>query len=64
MSLNDKPIKKVTFKRNLTRKDFDFAREKLGLNVIEEGKRHMMIQFDSQMDYLAFATARDIHKSK
>jgi len=62
--IDDKPIKKMTFKRNLTRKDFDFMRDTLGLNIIEEGIRHVMVQFENQLDYLAFATAKDIHQHK
>lgn len=64
MTIDDKPIKKITFKRDMTSKDYDYIRNELKLNVIEEGKKHMIVQFESQMDYLAFVCATDIQKSK
>ena len=64
MAIDDKPIKKITFKRDMTSKDYDYLRNELKLNVIEEGKKHMIVRFESQMDYLAFKCTANIQKSK
>lgn len=51
------PVKKITFTRDLTDRDLMDIREMLGHKVVQEGERHIVVAFDDEMDYLAFMIA-------
>lgn len=53
----DTVVKKITFKRDMTDKDFSDIREMLGHKVVQEGDKHIVVVFDNEMDYLAFMVA-------
>ena len=55
--MDDTVVKKMTFNRDLTDKDFRDIREMLGHKVVQEGDRHIVVAFDNEMDYLAFMVA-------
>ena len=56
-SLDDTVVKKITFSRDLRDSDFRDLRKMLGHKVVQEGTRHVVVAFDSNMDYLAFLVA-------
>lgn len=55
--MDDTVVKKITFNRDLTDKDFRDIREMLGHKVVQEGDRHIVVAFDNEIDYLAFMIA-------
>ena len=55
--MDDTVVKKITFNRDLTDKDFRDIREMLGHKVVQEGDMHIVVAFDNEMDYLAFMIA-------
>jgi hypothetical protein len=55
--LDNTVVKKITFNRDLTDKDFRGIREMLGHRVVQEGTRHIVVAFDNDMDYFAFMVA-------
>lgn len=50
-------VKKITFSRDMTDRDFRDMREMLGHKLVEEGTRHAVVAFDDEQDYLAFLVA-------
>lgn len=55
--MDDTLVKKITFNRDLTDKDFRDIREMLGHKVVQEGTRHIVVAFDNAMDCMAFMVA-------
>jgi len=50
-------VKKITFSRDMKDSDFRDMREMLGHKIVQEGTRHIVVAFDSEIDYLAFLVA-------
>jgi len=50
-------VKKITFSRDMKDSDFRDMREMFGHKIVQEGTRHIVVAFDSEMDYLAFLVA-------
>ncbi len=50
-------VKKITFSRDMTDRDFKDMREMLGHKLVQEGTRHAVVAFDDEQDYLAFLVA-------
>ena len=50
-------VKKITFSRDMKDSDFRDMREMFGHKIVQEGTRHIVVAFDSEIDYLAFLIA-------
>ena len=50
-------VRKITFDRDLTEKDFRDIREMFGDKVVQEGTRHIVVAFDNGMDFVSFVVA-------
>lgn len=55
--MDNTTIKKITFSRDMTDRDFKDMREMLDHKLVEEGTRHAVVAFDDEQDYLAFLVA-------
>ena len=55
--MDDTVVKKITFNRDMTDKDFRDIREMIGDKVVQEGTRYVVVAFDNEIDYLAFMVA-------
>jgi len=52
--LDESVVKMITFKRDLNAQDFRDMREVFGNKLVEEGKRHVVVVFDDEVDMLTF----------
>ena len=44
-------VKKITFSRDMTDRDFSDIREMLGHKPVEDRTRHIVVVFDDEQDY-------------